>query len=160
VATYGNIKNDFLYLIYKIMKYIKSFNESNNVPSWSKILNIVNPTLQNLKDILLEIEDIGYYTNVYTLYSCDTFFDIQIDITKDYDSLNEFIDANDDIEVMDISEIWETLERILDYSKSNGLKESFYDINDVSIKTHRLKSINDINTYNLKKLSIFLTFNI
>ncbi len=142
------------------MKYIKSFNESNNVPSWSKILNIVNPTLQNLKDILLDIEDIGYYTNVYTLYSCDTFFDIQIDITKDYDSLNEFIDVNDDIEVMDISEIWETLERILDYSKSNGLKESFYDINDVSIKTHKLKGINDINTYNLKKLSIFLTFNI
>jgi hypothetical protein len=142
------------------MKYIKSFNESNNVPSWSKIFNILNPTLQNLKDILLEIEDIGYYTNVYALYSCDTFFDIQIDITKDYDSLNEFIDANDDIEVMDISEIWETLERILDYSKSNGLKESFYDINDVSIKTHKLKSINDINTYNLKKLSIFLTFNI
>jgi hypothetical protein len=151
------------------MKYIKSFNESNNVPSWSKIFNILNPTLQNLKDILLEIEDIGYYTNVYTLYSCNTFFDIQIDITKDYDSLNEFIDANDDIEVMDISEIWETLERILDYSKSNGLKESFYDINDarwrplvndISIKTHELKSINDINTYNLKKLSIFLTFNI
>jgi hypothetical protein len=142
------------------MKYIKSFNESNNVPSWSKIFNILNPTLQNLKDILLEIEDIGYYTNVYALYSCDTFFDIQIDITKDYDSLNEFIDANDDIEVMDISEIWETLERILDYSKSNGLKKSFYDINDVSIKTHKLKSINDINTYNLKKLSIFLTFNI
>jgi hypothetical protein len=141
------------------MKYIKSFNESNNVPSWSKIFNIVNPTLENLKDILLDIEDIGYYTNVYTLYSCDTFFDIQIDITKDYDSLNEFIDAND-IEVMDISEIWETLERILDYSKSNRLKESSYDINDVSIKTHELKSINDINTYNLKKLSIFLTFNI
>jgi hypothetical protein len=143
------------------MKYIKSFNESNNVPSWSKIFNILDPTLQNLKDILLEIEDIGYYTNVYTLYSCDTFFDIQIDIMKDYDSLNVYIDANDYyIEVMDISEIWETLERILDYSKSNGLKESHYDINDVSIKTHELKSIGDINTYNLKKLSIFLTFNI
>jgi hypothetical protein len=142
------------------MKYIKSFNESNNVPTWTKIFNILNPTLQNLKDILLEIEDIGYYTNIYTLYSCNTFFDIQIDITKDYDSLNEFIDSSDDIEVMDISEIWETLERILDYSKLNGLKESFYDINDVSIKTHELKNIGDINTYNLKKLNIFLTFNI
>lgn len=136
------------------MKYIKSFNES----LISKELS--DSILQNIKDILLDIEDIGYYTNAYVLYSCDTFFDIQIDITKNYDSLNEFIDANDDIEVMDISEIWETLERVLDYSKSNRLKESYYDINDVSIKTHELKSISDINTYNLKKLSIFLTFNI
>lgn len=126
----------------------------------TKSSDILNSILQNIKDILLDIEDIGYYTNVYDLYSCDTFFDIQIDITKNYDSLNEFIDASDDIEVMDISEIWETLERILDYSKSNRLKESYYDINDVSIKTHELKSISDINTYNLKKLSIFLTFNI
>jgi hypothetical protein len=143
------------------MKYLKKYNESNVIPSWN---NILNTTLQNLKDILLEIEDIGYYTNVYTSYSCNTFFNIQIDITKDYESLNEFIDGSDDIELIEILDIWDALERVLDYSKKNGLSRSYYDINDVSIETHALIDVNDINTdkdgFNLKKLSIFLTFNI
>lgn len=136
------------------MKYIKSFNES------LRSKELADSILKDIKDILLEINDIGYYSNAYILYSCYTFFDIQIDISKSKEALDEYIDSSNTIEKIDIEEIWEVLERVLDYSKLNRLKESYYDINDVSIKTHELKSISDINTYNLKKLSIFLTFNI
>jgi len=134
------------------VRYLRSFNESLECKKFSDLV------LEDIKDILLEIEDIGYYTNAYTLYSSYTFFEIQIDITKDEDSLDIFIDNSDQIDLIDISEIWEPLERILEYSKINGLEESYYDINDVSIKTYILNDINEITQYNLKKLNIFLSF--
>jgi hypothetical protein len=136
------------------MKYIKSFNES------LRAKELADSILEDIKDILLEINDIGYYSNAYILYSCHTFFDIQIDISKSKEALDEYIDSSDPIEEIDIEEIWEVLERILDYSKLNKLKESHYDINDVSVKTYVLNNINEISTYNLKKLNIFLSFNI
>lgn len=136
------------------MKYIKSFNES------LRSKELADSILKDIKDILLEINDIGYYSNAYILYSCYAFFDIQIDISKSKEALDEYIDSSDTIEEIDIEEIWEVLERILDYSKLNKLKEPYYDINDVSVKTYVLNDINEISTYNLKKLNIFLSFNI
>lgn len=136
------------------MKYIKSFNES------LRSKELADSTLKDIKDILLEINDIGYYSNAYILYSCHTLFDIQIDISKSEEALDDYIDSLDPIEEIDIEEIWEVLERILDYSKLNKLKESYYDINDVCVKKYVLNDINEISTYNLKKLNIFLNFNI
>jgi hypothetical protein len=49
------------------MKYIKSFNESNNVPSWSKITynesidelqQWINAVLENCKDIMLDMQNL------------------------------------------------------------------------------------------------------
>lgn len=136
------------------MKYIKSFNES------LRAKELADSILEDIKDILLEINDIGYYSNAYILYSCHTFFDIQIDISRSKEALDEYIDSSDPIEEIDIEEIWEVLERVLDYSRINGLDDSYYDINDLSFKTYVLKNISDIETNSLKKLSIFLKLNL
>jgi hypothetical protein len=127
-------------------------NESKN---W---MDKRDEVISNIKDILLELNDEGYYTDVHSILNSYISYNLQIDISKNKEALEIYVDGfYEDIEPIKISEIKEVFERVLDYCKENNLKRYYHDINDNNMITYNISEIDDSN---LKKLSIFLDFKI
>lgn len=142
----------FVYLTLTFRK--NNVNESNSIENSDLIIS-------DIKDILLELNDEDYYTDVYRNSSSYTSFHIQLDISKNEEALDVYVDEFDeDIEPIKISDIKEVLDRVLTYCKENNLKRAYYDINDTSMATYILTDVDKIDDSNLKKLSIFLEFKI
>lgn len=152
----------FVYLTLTFRKI--NVNESKNIKNSDLII-------YDIKDILLELNDEGYYTDVYRNRSPYTSFHIQLDISKSEakigsEDLDVYYDEFDeDIEPIKILDIKEVLERILDYCKENNIKNVYYDINDTSMtrvypEFSILTDVFKIDDSNLKKLSLFLEFKI
>lgn len=138
---------------------VKDFKQFVNESDFS-FVTIPEKETSDIKDILLELNDEGYYTDVYRNSSSYTSFHIQLDISKNEEALDVYVDEFDeDIEPIKISDIKEVLDRVLTYCKENNLKRAYYDIND-SMATYILTDVDKIDDSNLKKLSIFLEFKI
>jgi hypothetical protein len=148
------------------MKYLVKFENLNSIDKKVVINNVANI----LSDILLEIEDMNYFTNVDCLYSCNSFFDIEIAITRDIDTLSIILDEHDDYftgdieKNIDLHDIEYVIDRIMDFSKLNGYLSSYFNINDIDSNTILEDSLSILNSskvkqdMNIRKLNILLSF--
>lgn len=150
------------------MRYLKKFESNEDGLMYGKFLmnkihkKIIDNICSDIDDILLELNDSGYYSNVSNVWASKESFEIEIEISKDERFLNYLIDETDNIENMSNVDInWnfvEVMERVLQYSEGKGLIKKTYDINDNYDRNQELTDIGNIETDNLKKISIILEF--